>query len=164
MLHKGPLLIFSILLPLFCHAQKVKLLQATSTGWSGGIAGRYGTGYNFIVQFSHCGKQEPEPDTLWIGNKYIPLVTKPASGQSYNLIKTAERKKVTFQVWGGTSWEDEEKPILHYPNSPEQKKINKPFPPIRYEGVALLSYKYNGKQRYFVIDKIMTFGTPVNYP
>ena len=153
-----------VLLSFLATAQKAKLVDAISTSWSGGVAGKYGTGYVFIVEFSCNGADEPMPDTLWIGSKCITLISKTTSGRSYNMIKTVKKKKVTFKVWGGTSNEDEDRPTIQYPGAPPEKKIAKPAPPVKYSGVALLSYKYKEKQTYFVIDKIMTVGPPVNYP
>ncbi len=150
--------------PILCIGQKVKLINSTSTGWSGGIAGRYGTSYNFIIEFTHCGKQIPEPDTLWIGNKCIPLVIKSVPGVAYNFIRTVEGKKVIITLFGGTSYADDQKPPLLYPSAPKPPEIIKPSPPFKYGGVALISYKFNGEEKYFIVDKIMSHGQPVNYP
>jgi len=34
----------------------------------------------------------------------------------------------------------------------------------KHAGVALLSYKLNGKRKYFTVKKIMVEHTPVSYP
>jgi hypothetical protein len=151
-----------LLLSLISSAQKPKLIEAISTSWSGGIAGKYGVGYVFIVEFNANGMEQPMPDTLWIGNRCIPLSLTNTAGKSYNMIKTVKKKKVTYKVWGGTSNEDE--PSITYPGTPTEKKIPDPLPPIKYKGVALLSYRYKEQRSFYIIEKILTFGTPVNYP
>ena len=152
-----------ILLPLFSLAQKVKLTKSSSTSWSGGIAGRYGTGYNFTVAFSDFGPTEPAPDTMWIGNKCIPLVIKVGDKpQPFNAVRTAGKKSVSYFLVGSTSWEDDPRSI----DATGAKGNKQPggAPPLKYKGVALLSYKYKGKQKYFVIEKVLDRKPPVNYP
>ncbi len=155
------LVIIAILPASVVRAQKVKLTQSSSTSWSGGIAGRYGTGYNFTVEFSgYKGKKEPVPDTIWLGNKRIPLKIKVGTEpQSFNAVRTEGKKSVSYLIICGTSWEDAPKP-----GQPASKNEAKPVPPMKYSGIGLLSYKYNGRQRYFVIDRVMEQKPPVNYP
>ena len=146
-------------------AQKVVLTNSSATHWSGGIAGRYGVGYNFTVTFSAYHRKEPAPDTLWIGNKCIPLIIKTGTNpQPFNATRTQGKKSVAYTIFAGTSHEDDLNNVTPYPG---QKKITpppEPAPPIKYSGIALLSYQYKGKQHYFVIDKIMKNNPPVNYP
>ena len=151
-------------LPVLCTAQKVKLINSTATGWSGGIAGRYGTSNLFEIEFSHCGKEIPEPDTLWIGNKCIVMVNKTVPGVAFTFTRTIKKGKVTVSAYGGTSYLDDKKPQLESTESKKVAGILKPSPPFKYGGVALLSYKFKGEQKYFEIDRIITQGKPVNYP
>ncbi len=70
-----------------------------------------------------------------------------------------------MRIYGANSYADDQKQPIEYPNS--QKKaaeIVKPSPPFKYSGIALLSYKYKGEEKYFIVDKITSFGQPVNYP
>lgn len=157
-----PIICYLLLLSFISAAQKPKLIEAISTSWSGGIAGKYGVGYVFIVEFNSNGLEHPMPDTLWIGNKCIPLSLASSPGKSYNIIKTVKKKKVTYKVWGGTTNEDE--PYITHPGPPAEKKIPDPLPPIKYKGVALLSYRYKEQRSFYIIEKILTFGQPVNYP
>ncbi len=82
-----------LILPILCAGQEVKLINSNATGLSGGIAGRYGTSYEFVVVFTHYGKHVPEPDTLWIGNKPIALVNKSIPSVAYNFLWSKEGKK-----------------------------------------------------------------------
>lgn len=161
--YKSATIVVSMLfLSLMCVAQKPKLLEAISTSWSGGVAGKYGVGYVFIVEFNTNGLDQPMPDTLWIGQKCIPLSLTTTAGKSYNMIKTVKKKKVSYKLWGGTSNEDV--PSITYPGVTNENKIPDSPPPIKYKGVALLSYKYKEQRSFYIIEKILTFGTPVNYP
>ena len=45
-----------------------------------------------------------------------------------------------------------------------EKKVAPARSPVTYKGVALLSYKYNGKQHYYEISRIMKTFPPINYP
>lgn len=163
MTYKYTLMITCLLfLSMMVTAQKPKLVEAISTSWSGGIAGKFGVGYVFIVEFNCNGQATPLPDTLWIGNKCIPLSLNTSNGKSYNMLKTAKKKKISFKIWGGTSNEDE--PSVTYPGARLEKKLLDVQPPIKYEGVALLSYKYKEQRSFFIIEKILTIGMPVNYP
>ena len=158
-------LLFIVLsvLPFCSFAQKVKLVNSTSTNWSGGIAGRSGTNYMFKVEFSAYGRNQPMPDTLWIGDKCIPLIlkTNPVP-QGFNLIATTSKKKVTYEIMGAVSKDlNKNRPD---PYQEANKRNHLPPPPVKCGGVALLSYRYNGKRHFYTIEKVMTQNTPLNYP
>ena len=157
------MLLCALLLPLLMCAQKVKLAGSSSTSWSGGIAGRYGTNYNFTIEFSEYKKDEPVPDTFWIGHKCFPVILKADPvPQNYNTVRTAGKRKVSFLLIGGTDYRDDKHG--QDPYNAVSKRIQMPVPPIEYKGLALLSYKYRGKRRYYMIDRIITANPPVNYP
>ena len=161
---KPLLLLAAILLRLVCIAQQptVKLIASSSTSWSGGIAGRYGTSYNFTVAFPGYGHDIPEPDTFWIGQKSIPVMLKNKTGQNYNTIRAQKGNTATYTFIGGTDNYDEDAP-----NGISVTKSNgtaRLRAPIKYKGVALITYKYKGRVLYFTIDKIMNKNPPVNYP
>ena len=157
-------LFFSLLVcPIVVQAQKVKLAASSSKSWSGGIAGRYGTNYSFTVEFSDYVKGEPKPDTLWIGNKCIPLLVKvESSPAAFNTVRTKNNGKLTFVISCVTDNRDDKQRTT--PDNTIQRRVPTPVPPKKYKGVALLSYKYQGRHQYFVIDKIITVSPPVNYP
>jgi len=157
------LLVILLLLPFCSTAQKVKLVNSTATNWSGGIAGRSDTNYMFKVEFSGYGKSQPMPDTLWIGNKCIPLIlkTNPAP-PNFNLISTAGKKKVTYEIMGAVSKDlNKNRPD---PYQEANKKNHLPLPPVKCSGVALLSYHHNGRRYFYTIEKVLTQNPPLNYP
>lgn len=148
------------LVPLPSLAQKVRLINSTQQSWSGGIAGRYGTNYTFTVEFSDF-KREPIPDTLWLGEEPRLIILNDGTEQG-NTVRTSSRKRVKFEIHAGTSHDEY---LDRYPFNGGHKAVtDQPHPPISYEGVALLSYTYKGRKRYFVINKILTSYPPVNYP
>jgi hypothetical protein len=159
--------ILILVLPRLANAQKVKLITSSGTNWSGGIAGRYGTGYNFTVEFSHYAKDEPMPDIIWLENKPVPIIIKGTTSPqhpNFNTTRTEGKKRVTYTFYVGTSHGDEQPYNNPYPSGKGAKTIIKPQPPQKYGGVALVSYRYKGGQKYFVIDKVLTRNPPVNYP
>ncbi len=162
------MLLAAILLCYASNAQQlaIKTIAAACTSWSGGIAGRYGTNYNFTIEFSGYQHNLPEPDTLWIGNKCIPVILKNnATSQNYNTLRTEGSKSVRYVFNAGTNQEDEPNKIMHTDVAGDRKALAKHAkPPIKYKGVALISYTYKGATMYYVVDKIMKKYPPVNYP
>ena len=121
--------------------QKATLVSATEQCWSGGIAGRRGCNYTFTVAIA--GKTTLlQPDTLWIGTTPTALTTTQANGQAANTKVTALKNKAQLEIRAATSSNDYPD---RYPDMPgADTTIPKPKPPIKYSGVALLSYKYAG--------------------
>jgi hypothetical protein len=155
-----------ILLPFCTHAQRITLTSAISTDWSGGVAGRHGTSYVFVVEFSKYGAEAPLPDTLWLGNKCIPLIAKTATGgRAFNLVAAKKKQKITYTITAGTSNADDPTLSVQDPFSNNSAKaLPAPKPPVAYKGVALLCYSYQGARHYYTIARILTHGDPVNYP
>jgi hypothetical protein len=65
-------------------AQKVTLVSATAQSWAGGVAGLSGDNYHFTIEFTRF-KNEPLPDTIWIGNNPIPLINNDAASSNFRL-------------------------------------------------------------------------------
>jgi hypothetical protein len=154
-----------LLLPLTLHAQDVKLINSTQQSWSGGIAGRRGSNYTFSISFSNY-KSEPVPDTIWIGQHPVPLI--PGQNCKHTVANTRSHHKkpiITFDISAGVSHDDYADRYPHDPSDPTgQKKAQAEHARIPYEGVALLSYQYKGKQYFYTIPRIITNYPPVNYP
>ena len=147
--------------PFVLYAQNVRMINSTEQSWSGGIAGRSGTNYSFVVGFSEY-HQEPLPDTLWIGEEPFKIViTDSTNGQNGNTKCIRSKKSVRFEISAGT-YHDEY--ADRYPKPGNEKKPPLPHPPVKYKGVALLSYRYKGRQHYYTINRIMKVFPPVNYP
>ncbi len=157
------LIFFHLLLFSACTAvaQNVRLINSTEQSWSGGIAGRHGANYNFIVEFSGY-RTEPVPDTVWIGKTPYPVITDNNNQYNVNTKRVAGKRGVQFSIAVGVARDDYAEQLPTPGNN--EKKAPKPVPPVRYKGVALLSYKYRGEERYFEINKIFTRYPPVNYP
>lgn len=142
-----------------CCAQKAKTIEATQQDWSGGIAGRRGSNYDFTVQIPGT-KATMIPDTIWIGADAIALDKKEKGGyNNYSIRKT--KNTTTIDISARVSKDDyaDSYPV-HVKEDPRGKR---PVPP-RYKGVALVSYKLNGKRRYYTIEKILQRPDPINYP
>ena len=71
-------------------------------------------------------------------------------------------KKVTYTLTANVS--GSLNPNRPSPYSEYQRNIVHPKPPVNIKGVAMLSYKYKGKEHYFTIDKIKTENAPLSYP
>ena len=141
-------------------AQSVKLINSTHQRWSGGVAGRSGDRYGFTIEFSKY-KQEPVPDTLWIGKK--PFAIKIGENNSFrngNTKLTRSKNKLTFEIN-----ENITKNEYYNPNEPPQEhEPNTSQPPKPYQGVALLSYTYKGHIHYYTVKTITKETEPANYP
>ena len=149
-----------LLMPVLMRGQQVKLVNSTLTEWSGGIAGRMGNNYTFTIDFSDFGLVTPVPDTLWIEGNPVPLTccTQPGR-QGCNAQKTIMKKAIRYEITAGTSKDE------YNMYGPEPKKRRpRPGPPVQFTGVALISYQYDGKQKYFVVKRIMKQYPPINYP
>jgi hypothetical protein len=147
-------------LPVLAFAQNIRMISSTQQSWSGGIAGRYGSNYTFTIEFSQY-RGEPVPDTLWIGKHPIVLVPPGYSAlEEANTKCTRKNNSVTFEIQARTFFDDYAD-RYSLPGNEYMKEAKAPMP---YKGVALLSYRYKGKQQYYEISRIMTAFPPVNYP
>lgn len=154
-------LFFVFIFPAFVFGQNVRLINSSCQSWSGGIAGRYGNHYNFTVKFSQY-KEEPVPDTLWIGQQPTPLfITDESGGQQANANCTRGKNALTFKIRAETFFDDYSD---RYAPPGNDHKANRVHAPVSYKGVALLSYRYKGKQHYYKISEIKETYPPVNYP
>lgn len=145
-------------------AQNLKTIYATRRDWSGGVAGHHGSYLSFTVEFSNY-KEEPIPDTIWIDSKPIPLATTIRNEKVQikgNMNRTTSKKGVRFEINTGTSYDDNTRSI--YPDPSDSHKELTCHQPVACKGVALLSYRYMGREHYYPIAKFTTVFPPVNYP
>ncbi len=157
---------YTILL-LFCffynvsNAQTIKLTEATHQGWSGGNAGRYGAKYYFTILCKDF-KEEPKLDKIWIENSQFNLVVRD-SIEIYGNVKRSKRNNtLQYTITVGTS--HDEYAEKNFPKNNSQKQEKEPKPPIKFSGLALISYHYKGVEKYFIINKTLTELEPINYP
>lgn len=143
-------------LPTMLNAQTVKLINSSEQQWSGGVAGKRGTRYSFVVEFAGLAT-EPVPDTIWVGREPIAILTTTRE-QYANTKITRKGKSVRFEINVNTQSDDYEY------NHPTQDARQRPGPPIKYKGIALLSYRNNNRRCYFVIGKIITHYDHISYP
>jgi len=140
-------------------AQTVRVINSTEQRWSGGVAGRTGVNYSFVIEFSKY-KQEPLPDTLWIGQEPIAiLITDSSFSKNINTKRTCNKHTVRFEINVGTSHDEN---TDRFPV--QEKPTVSAHPPMKYKGAALLSYLYNGKQCYYEISKFLKVYPPLSYP
>ncbi len=136
----------------FVHAQTVKELNNTAQGWSGGVCCRSGVNYNFNLEFTGF-KNEPVPDTIWVGGECIPVTISDSTTDRYyaNTFRTRLGKTIKFHFSVGIS-HDEMDDFRHMGKEPEKPKPA----PIQYTGVALVSWYQKGvtKRQFYVIKKV----------
>ncbi len=148
-------------------AQYVKLVESSEMNWSGGVAGRRGTNYNFTVDFIQF-KKEPVPDTIWIKNTPFSFLQVGSTPQgTANIKKTIGKKSVQYSISVAISHDDYRERVIAPPGSGEEKEHKQQTAaraPVKYKGVALLSYTYKGERHYFEITGITKKLPPVNYP
>lgn len=145
--------------PLFLFGQKIKTINATKQNWSGGIAGRHGTYYSFVIAFSDL-KDEPAPDTLWTEQEYFEISLRDEAKQVQGNTKRSRTKgSVKFEINVSTAHDE---PDNNLPRQNENK--HHVHAPVPYNGAALLSYRYKGKEHYYEIKKIMKALPAANYP
>lgn len=146
--------------PITLWSQTVKLINSTRLDWSGGIAGRYGSNFTFSLEFSNY-RSEPLPDTIWIGQSPIPILLANTRDLQTNAKRIPGKKTVRFDINVGTSSHDL---AGRMPGPGDPPKAITTKSPIAYTGVALLSYKYKRKTRYYTVKNIITTFPPVSYP
>ena len=144
------------------EAQTVRMINSSVQNWSGGIAGRHGANYAFSVEFSDFST-EPVPDTLWIENEPFGLLVLDSTITYGNVKRTRTKRTVRYEFGANTYHDDYAEHNAPPPFANEPKKTQ-PHPPIEYKEAGLLSYKYQGKEHYYTISKIMTVFPPANYP
>ncbi len=149
----------SLLVAVAGSAQTIKILNSTVRNWSGGVAGKRGSNYSFVIEFRDFRK-EPLPDTIWINQQPIPLSISTETVQG-NTKRTRTKNAVKFEINAGTS-RDDYADMYPDPEGKQRKAI--PRMPRPCKGVALLSYLYRGKDRYYEIGAFTTTLEPVNYP
>jgi len=147
------LLIINCAIPGVLNAQSVKLINSTRQDWSGGVAGMHGSRYTFAIEFYDC-KKEPVPDILWIGQDAVSL----NENSSLNVKMSRKGDMVRFDINANIQKNDNS--YGYYPKENKEEAQS----PMKYRGVALLSYKYNKEQKYFVINRIMMTMEPIAYP
>lgn len=148
-----------LLLPAKALAQTVTLKNSTERSWTGGIAGRSGSDYTFSLEFKGF-KNDPIPDTLWIENEPIPIVMSSRS-QANARINRLNKNTMQLDINAGITRDEYER---YHAGPLREVKAPPHHPPVKYSGVALLSYLYKGKKKYFVIGKMLTRYPPVAYP
>ena len=132
-------------------ARQFTALSATCCKWSGGIAGMHGDIYTFVFLLP----QSCAPDSVWIsGEKQaIPIVLtdvrspQPGANAKRYFVNGRARYELTIKVTRDS-----------YAMSPPQNS----GPP--FNGIALITYKCNGKARYGLIKKLTKTLPPLGYP
>lgn len=131
-----------ILLPL---CSKVKVLDATSQEWAGGVyASGYGTNFK-ITMVARGSSDQLVINDLWIGEDHFEVVAvKDLSRRGDALFA----KKDTVYVSAGITYKPDENGRYKKTETGSKKA------PDRYDGQALLGYTWKGKQKYVRIDEI----------
>lgn len=150
-------ILLALLVPASAGAQKIALHNSTRCDWSGGIAGRAGSNYTFALTVQ--GTQSVFiPDTIWIGEHPIPILVDSGNHKPFNTRISVKKREMQIDISAGTVRDYNMLPF------PDREDKEPPEPPVKYNGVALLSYRYNGRRGYFAIPRIMVNYPAVNYP
>ncbi len=155
-------LLILLFLPIVTYAQNVKLINSSSTDWSGGVAGHAGTRYTFTIECSGFDRAAFTLDTIWIGNDPTRLLVKVNDKTAFNTVFKAGKKGVVYTI--NAAVDRSFHATVEDPYGNGNKTIKTAKPPLKYKGVALLSYHYKGKPYHFVIDKITIKYPPISYP
>lgn len=161
-------LVIPILTYLWClistaaTAQHLHLINASSQSWSGGIAGHYGCNYGFDFEFVGSVHDYPVPDTVWVEGEPFPLSLPDSNGAQGTIRLTFKKNRVHYNFGAGTS-HDEDRGHPEFLNKKEHQNA-RPKPPVPIAGVALVSYKYQGKKYYVQVPKFTGSLPPINYP
>lgn len=115
------------------------LVRATSQSWTAGIpSGGSGTEYYFDIKINSA--KEITFDSAWINNKSFPIfLSKANQGVSSDPVKFVKGDNITLRVSDITN---------------STKVTSSAKPPVAYTGAALIGYKVNGKQVYYIIKEI----------
>lgn len=158
---KFTILSISLALPAISFAQNIKLISATQQSWSGGVAGISGCRYVFIIECTD--KAAIVPDTVWVGEQPTPVVFKSSKSADANAASTRHRNEVRYELHAETT----DNQYLDQGQEQDPHGNRKPVkvkPPVKYKGLALIAYKYNGKRGYFGINKLTKSLPPISYP
>jgi hypothetical protein len=115
------------------------LQRATSQSWTAGIpSGGSGTEYYFDIKIT--SSKEILFDSVWINNKSFPIfLSRADQGVSSDPVKFVNGDNITLRVSDITN----------------SSKVTSPTkPPVANTGAALVGYKVNGKQVYYIIKEI----------
>lgn len=134
-----------VFLMLFSCGSKVKLIEATSQEWAGGIY-EAGYGTNFKVTLIAKGNSEKlQVSDLWIGEDYYSVKAVKNLARRNDL---GFNKKDTLYVTAGFTFKPD-KDGKYIKKMGDQKPV-----PHKYEGAALLKYTWKGKEKYKEINEL----------
>lgn len=154
-------LLFAFLVLSSAQAKKCQLLKVVSasrTHWSGGIAGRSGTNYNLTLSCS--SKYKIALDSIWFKDEGTYGLKQEANHSGFSLQVKAKGDKTnfTYEIIAGSVHQEKMTPR---PDDFEKlSDISNPFP---VKGEAVVSYVFN-KKKYFLAVPAFTNNPPINYP
>lgn len=138
----GTVLIFIML---FLFGSKVKLIDASSQEWAGGIY-EAGYGTNFKITLLAKGNSEKlQVSDLWVGEEYYAVKAVKNLARRNDL--EFDKKDTVYITAGFTFKPDKDERYIK--NLGKQKPV-----PKAYDGVALLRYFWKGKEKYLEIDEL----------
>lgn len=138
--------------------QPLKLVSASRTQWSGGIAGHYGTSYN--LELSSPAKYKIELDSVWFNTEgtYGLKQEENHSGFSLQVKTKTSSTNITYEITGGSFHDNG---LRQYPDDFE--KLQNVSNPFHVKGEAVVSYIFN-KKKCFLAVPAYTNNPPINYP
>ena len=140
-------------------AQKVSVISSTKQPWSGGVAGRSGARYSFSLGFSSA-KSQAVPDSIWIEDEVFPLKLSDATHTDGNMTSTATKRARIFQI-NINLYHDRYAMPGDAGSKPHGDKVT---PPVHFDGIALVSWTYKGKKKFYEIKRLTNTLQAANYP
>ncbi|MEI6816823.1 MAG: hypothetical protein WCL14_09460 [Bacteroidota bacterium] len=144
----------------FVVAQEIKITNATSQNWSGGVCCRYGT--KFVINFQ-TANVAIIPDTVWINGYYYPLIFQEHALWGTTRKYDSLNRVFVFNVEAGESHDDARSKYPEF-NQAAEDSVKKNYPKApSFTGVALFTYPYKGKQCSFTVKEFKRL-KPLIYP
>ena len=136
-----------------CRPEPVRIIDATSEAWSGGVRGS-GRGVNYRIKVVvNRSSNLLQFDSLWVGDRgYDVQASRPFPFQVNDGYKRNDTVILYAKMYQASNRDGD---LIPLPDSPK--------PPIDYEGDALVSYWLRG-ERYFKVVNTLRALPRVDYP
>lgn len=136
-------LTFILIFAAFCGGGRIKVTEATSQEWVGGLQeSGYGTDYQMIIK-AKAGSEQFQIDELWVGDLHmkVRVIADPAKPMDRTFKKGARLVvKAGMTLRPGP---DEKGQLLSADSLAR---------PVDFRGEGLLGYTWKGEKRYAEID------------
>jgi len=136
----------------YSFAQKVRVIKATSQGWSGGVAGSYGTNYSIEIK----SDSRITIDSIYVNRQGIEMEDN-ANGPGTVVFDSLNH---TYTINAIESHQEDQ-----YPDPTNLDKVSSSTTPSlrHYVGDALIIYEYKGMKQLYSVKQFQSL-PPIDYP